>query len=137
MSPGDPNSRLYLYWNYGEEYCAISSLCFAASFCLPKPSSLNFHGIKYNKGQVTARGLLPSTHLKHSTLKGLWQVSYTFGEIRGRHFYKPCLFLVGTDQAGRWVKLCETAGKGPGKSSRIFACYCFKSFFCSSGETPW
>lgn len=125
MSPGDPNSRLYLFWNYSEEYYAMSSLCFAASFCLPKPSSLIFHGIEYNKGHVTARGLLPST------LKGLWQVSYTFGGIRGLHFYKPSLFLVGTDQAGRWVKRCETAGKGAGKSSRIFACYCFKSFFAA------
>lgn len=60
-------------------------------------------------------------------LKGFWQVSYTLGEMKGLNFYKLHLFLVGRDQAGRWVKLCETAGK----SSRIFACYCSKSPFAA------
>lgn len=97
-----------------------------ASTGLPNLSSLNFHRTEYKKGCITPK------HTPKTQLKGLWEVSYTSHEIKGVHFYEPCLFLVGTDQVRRWVELCKTAGKEPGKNSRNFVCFvCSKSPFAA------
>lgn len=105
---------------HGEEYSVLFTVLLL-SFPFPNPPPQE----SIIKGMLLPEDLT-NPHLKHSMLKGLLQVSYAFGRIRGLHFYKPHLLLV-SEQAGRWVKLCEAAGKEPGKSSTILACYCSKS----------
>lgn len=101
---------------HGEEHSVLST--FFCCFICPPLYKIPEDGVQY-RARYCHR-ILPSTHTKHSTWKGLWHITYTLDWC----FYKPRLFLClgDRDQAGRWSKLCETARKEPGKSCRIFAC---------------
>lgn len=113
---------------FARGYVGRSTLCSpcssAASFAFSSPPLYKIpeDGVQY-RAHYCHRTSPKHTHKTQHT-KGLWHTTYTFGEIRDQHFYKPCLFLFlgDRDQAGKWSKLCEIARKEPGKSSRIFAC---------------